>query len=99
MTEAQQSALLASEIAKYTRKGYVVEGLNATTATLAKKIAGTGIGGNVFLTVITCGLWLLLWIPALIAQGAVGASNTHRLVISVDELGLTLNGIRVQHKA
>lgn len=99
MTETQQKALLAAEVAKYARKGFVVESMTDTLATLVKPHAKTGIGAHVVLTVVTLGLWLLVAIPASMGKGMMKNPDGFRLVIEVDDAGLTLNGLRVPARA
>jgi hypothetical protein len=99
MTEAQQKALLTSEVAKYARKGFIVETMTDSMAVVVKPYAKTGAGAHVMLTVLTLGLWLLVAIPAAMAKSAMKNPDGFRLVITVDDEGLSLNGIRVPLKA
>jgi hypothetical protein len=94
MTEAQKSALLTSEVAKYARKGFVVESMTGTLAVVVKPHAKTSFGAHVVLTVITLGLWLVIAIPAAMAKSTMKNPDGFRLVIAVDDDGITLNGLR-----
>jgi hypothetical protein len=94
MTEAQKSALLTSEVAKYARKGFVIESMTDTLAVVVKPYAKTGIGAHVVLTVLTLGLWLLVAIPVAMAKSTLKNPDGLRFVIEVDDEGVTLNGRR-----
>lgn len=87
MTETQQRQILAAEISKYIHRGWAVESMTDKTAVIVKKVTGSGVGGNIALTILTCGLWLLLWVPALMAQSMLGTTNQFRLVLTVGDDG------------
>lgn len=59
----ERERILSKEIYKLSWQSYEVEHSTGTAAHLVWKRPKGGFAGNLFLTVITLGFWLIIWIP------------------------------------
>lgn len=81
LTESQRSDILSRTVAGYVKKGWATESVSSTQAVLVKT-KRIGLFLNLFLVVITAGIWLI-WI----IYRALNRKTT-RLVLFVNELGV-----------
>ena len=63
LSTEERERILAKEIYKLSWHSYEVEHSTGTAASLVWKRPKGGFAGNLFLTVITLGFWLIIWIP------------------------------------
>lgn len=80
LTIEQRQDILNNEIANWVRRGWVVQSLNGAQVVLYKE-KRIGWFWNLILTLITGGLWAIVWIIRIINR------KTYQVVINVDEYG------------
>lgn len=63
LSREERARVLAAEVYTYTKHDYEVKYSTGTTAHLVWKRPKPAFAANLFLTVITLGFWLIIWIP------------------------------------